>query len=178
MTTTVVYSGTCSDVRYHLCAVDIFGRQWEKRLWNEKYPLQKCGSNSTYPKLYTWLKQCCDVPTDFTHAHPSSLVSPTHCQSYDCANASETTLKHYSDVIISAMASQITGASIVYKTDCSGTDRSKHQSSASLAFAWGIHWWPVNSPHKGPITRTIFQLYDVIMEYSCIIHMNPVSTST
>ena len=24
----------------------------------------------------------------------------------------------------------------------------KHQSSASLAFVWGIHRWPVNSPHK------------------------------
>ena len=29
----------------------------------------------------------------------------------------------------------------------------KHQSSASLAFVRGIHRWPVNSPHKGPVTR-------------------------
>ena len=38
---------------------------------------------------------------------------------------------HYSDVIMSAMASQITGASIVCSTICSGVDK-KHQSSASL----------------------------------------------
>ena len=38
----------------------------------------------------------------------------------------------------------------------------KHQSSASLAFAWGIHRWPVNFPQKGPVTRKMFD--DVIME--------------
>ena len=27
----------------------------------------------------------------------------------------------------------------------------------------GIHRWPVNSPHKGPVTRTILPLDDVIM---------------
>ena len=31
----------------------------------------------------------------------------------------------------------------------SDVDQRKHQSSTSLAFVWGIHWWPVNSPHKG-----------------------------
>ena len=30
----------------------------------------------------------------------------------------------------------------------------KHQSSASLAFAWGIHRWPVSSPHKRPAENT------------------------
>ena len=34
----------------------------------------------------------------------------------------------------------------------------KHQSSASLAFVRGIHWWPVNSPHKGSVTRKCFHL--------------------
>ena len=29
--------------------------------------------------------------------------------------------------------------------------RKKHQSSASLAFVMGIHRWPVDSPHKGPV---------------------------
>ena len=41
---------------------------------------------------------------------------------------------HYSDVIMDAMASQITSLSIVYSTVYSGTDQRKHQSSASLAF--------------------------------------------
>ena len=34
----------------------------------------------------------------------------------------------------------------------------KHQSSASLAFVRGIHWWPVDSPHKGPVTQKMFHL--------------------
>ena len=38
-----------------------------------------------------------------------------------------------------------------------------HQSSTSLAFVWGIHRWPVNSPHKGPVTRKMFPFDDVIM---------------
>ena len=45
---------------------------------------------------------------------------------------------HYSDVIMSAVASQITGVSIVYSNVCSGADHRKHQSSASLAFVRGI----------------------------------------
>ena len=61
---------------------------------------------------------------------------------------------HYSDVIMSEMASHITGVSIVYSTVCSGADQRKHQSSASLALVGGIHRWPVNSPHKGPVTLT------------------------
>ena len=55
----------------------------------------------------------------------------------------------YSDVIMSAMASSVTGVSIVYSTICSGTDQRKYQSSASLAFVRGIHWWLVTFPHKG-----------------------------
>ena len=64
---------------------------------------------------------------------------------------------------MSAMASQITGVSIVCSIICSGGDQSKHQSSASLAIVWGIHQWPVKSPHKGPAARKIFPFDDVIM---------------
>ena len=65
---------------------------------------------------------------------------------------------HYSDIIMCAMVSQVTSVSIVCSTVCSGVDQRKHQSSASLAFVWGIHRWPVNSPHKGPVTRKCFHL--------------------
>ena len=70
---------------------------------------------------------------------------------------------HYCDVIMSAIASQITGVSIAYLTFCSGADQRKHQRSASLAFVRGIYRWPVNSPLKGPVTRKIFPFDDVIM---------------
>ena len=72
-------------------------------------------------------------------------------------------LPHYSDIIMSTMASQITSVTIVYSTVYSGTDQRKHQSSISLAFVQGIHWWPVNSPHKGPVTRKMFPFDEVIM---------------
>ena len=62
-------------------------------------------------------------------------------------------LSHYGDVIMSAMASQITSLTFVYSTVYSGADQRKHQSSASLAFVRGIHRWPVNSPHKGPCSN-------------------------
>ena len=62
-----------------------------------------------------------------------------------------------------AMASQITSLAIVCSIVCSGADKKKHQSSASLAFVWRIHRWPVNSPHKWPVTRKMFPFDDVIM---------------
>ena len=64
---------------------------------------------------------------------------------------------------MSTMASQITSFTIVYSTVYSGTDQRKHQSSASLAFVRGIHLSPVNSPHKGPVTRKMFPFDEVIM---------------
>ena len=62
-----------------------------------------------------------------------------------------------------AMAPQITSVSIVYSFVCSSAGQRKHQNSASLAFVRGIHRWPVNSPHKGPVTRKMFPLDDVIV---------------
>ena len=73
-------------------------------------------------------------------------------------------LVHYDDVIMGTIASQITSLTSVYSTVYSGADQSKHQSSASLAFVWGIHRGPVNSPHKWPVTRKMFPFDDVIME--------------
>ena len=61
------------------------------------------------------------------------------------------------------MASQITSLTIVYSTGYSDADQRKHQSSASLAFVWGIHRGPVNSPHKWPVTRKMVPFDDVIM---------------
>ena len=72
---------------------------------------------------------------------------------------------HYGDVIMGAIASQITSLAIVYLTVYSGADQRKHQSSASLAFVRGIHRWPVNSPHKWPVTRKMFLFDDVIMRF-------------
>ena len=64
-------------------------------------------------------------------------------------------ITHCGDVIMSMMASQITSS--VY----SGAYQWKHQSSGSLAFVRGMHPFP--SPHKGPVTRKMFPIDDVIM---------------
>ena len=58
---------------------------------------------------------------------------------------------HYSDVIMSAMASQIAGVSSVYSPVCSGADQR------------GIHQEQMNSPHKGPVTPKMSPFDDVIM---------------
>ena len=69
---------------------------------------------------------------------------------------------HYVDVIMSAMASQITSITIVNSTVYLGGDQIRHQSSASLAFVWGSHRGPVNYRTIAS-TRKMFPLDDVIM---------------
>ena len=73
------------------------------------------------------------------------------------------TSSHYTDVIMGAIASQITSLPIVYSIVYSDADQRKHQSSASLAFVREIHRGPVNSPHKWPVTRKMFPFDDVIV---------------
>ena len=70
---------------------------------------------------------------------------------------------------MSSMTSQITCASIVYPIVCPGADQSTHLNSASLAFVRGIHRWPVNSPHKGPVMWKMSPFDDVIMVNSGVI---------
>ena len=66
---------------------------------------------------------------------------------------------NYSDIIMSAMTSQMTSVTIVY----SGADQRKHQTSASQAFVRGIHQRPMNSPHQGPVTQKMFTFDDDII---------------
>ena len=76
---------------------------------------------------------------------------------------SKTRNGHYNDVIMGAIASQITSLTIIFSAIYLDTDKKKHQSSASLAFVRGIHRGPVNSPYNWPVTRKMFPLDDVIM---------------
>ena len=64
---------------------------------------------------------------------------------------------HYIDVIMTRMASQITSQAVVYSIVYSGADQRKHHSAASPK--------PVNSPHKGPVTRKMFPFDDVVMGF-------------
>ena len=91
-----------------------------------------------------WRPCCVDL-------NVKSQATATHLKFRDLKLSS-----HYSDVIMGSMAAQITSLTIVYSIVCSAADQRKHQSSASLAFVRGIHRWPVNSPHKWPVTRKMF----------------------
>ena len=70
---------------------------------------------------------------------------------------------------MSVMTSQIANLTIVYSTVYSGADQRKQQSSASLAFVRGIHRSPMNAPHKGPVSRKMSQLDDVIMHMGIVM---------
>ena len=101
-----------------------------------------------------------------------SITSQALEQSHSCSNASKVTLtyKHYGDVIMGAIASQITSLAVVSSTVYSDADQRRHQSSVSLAFVRGIHRWPGNSPHRWPVTRKMFPFDD--MRYMYMHHIN------
>ena len=50
-----------------------------------------------------------------------------------------------------------------FETVCHSCDEWKHQSFALLAFVRGIHRWPVDSPHKGPVTQKMLPFDDVVI---------------
>ena len=103
------------------------------------------------------------------------------CRYPFCAGCDDivlTYITHFNDVTMDSIASQITSLAIVYSAVYSSADQRKHQSSASLAFVWGIHRGPVNSPHKWPVTRKMFPFDDVIMYISDIFSMPYSKTDT
>ena len=81
------------------------------------------------------------------------IHSPLDCELLCLHGILLTKIEHnqYSDIIMSAMTSQITSVSIVYSTVCSGTDQRK------------LHQWLVDSPHKGPVTWKLFPFDDIII---------------
>ena len=103
----------------------------------------------------------------------SNCRVPPHSQRSLTGKMYAINTSHYGDVIVDAIASQITSLTIVYSIVYSDADQRKHQSSTSLAFVQGIHRGPVNSPHKWPVTRQMFPVDDVIMNiYRISCHGN------
>ena len=79
----------------------------------------------------TQIGSTCNTPMPDVHS-PSRFFRPTHQD-------------HYNDVIMGAIASQITSLTIVLSIVYSDADHRKHQSSASLAFVGeftGDRWIP------------------------------------
>ena len=66
---------------------------------------------------------------------------------------------------MSALASQITSLTIVYSTTWPRS-RSKITSKLRVTgLCRGIHRWPVNSQHKGPVTRKMIPFDEVIIDH-------------
>ena len=104
-------------------------------------------------KTYIWgmisLFQWDSTMLTLTYFKPCKMKIRDGIQRYDICYGfqlhAEATPTHYNDVIMTTMASQITSLTVVYSTVYSDADQRKHQSSASLAFVWGIHrdrWIP------------------------------------
>ena len=73
---------------------------------------------------------------------------------------------HYYDVIMTTIASQITSLTVVYSTVYSEGRSKKTLKLRVTGLCVGNSPGPVNSPHKGPVTRKMFPFDDVIMWYS------------
>ena len=103
---------------------------------------------------------------------PTSSAIDGHHASLRCAYMM--LCNHYHDVIMSTITSQITSLTVVYSIVYSDADQRKHQSSASLAFVWGIHrgrWIPRT---KGQLRGKCFHLMTSSWyQYTLIILLGP-----
>ena len=79
---------------------------------------------------------------------------------------------HRYDVIMSAMASQITSHTIVYSTIHSGADQRRTSKLRVTGLLLGIHRWPMNSLRKGPVTCKLFPYDDVIMLMDILLQLS------
>ena len=80
----------------------------------------------------------CDVYFMTCNSNTILISFPVYVHKYTHHWNGLISAKYYNDVIMGAMASQITSLTIIYSTIYSGGDQRKHQSSVSLAFVRGI----------------------------------------
>ena len=134
--------------------------------WNEstgRFPSQRTSNVDFWCFLCCLVEQAAEPTFHLALIWGTAMLRGRHLSMTRSWKDWSIAAKHYGDVIMDAMASQITSLTIVYSTVYSGADQRKYQSSASLAFVRGIHRWPVNSPHRGQVTRKMFPFDDVIM---------------
>ena len=79
---------------------------------------------------------------------------------------------HHNDVIMDAIASQITSLTIVYSTIYSDADQRKHQSSASLAFVRGTGEFPAQKASNAE-NVSIWWRHHGVPNSNLIVHLNP-----
>ena len=137
-------------IRYDLQLGSIY------RLYNDywfKFIEQKA------PKYPCVFYDCLEiVPCLYAHKQMFRIYCISLYLSLYIPNRDVKPIAHYIDVIMTTMASKMTSLTVVYSTVYSDADQRKHQSSASLAFVWGIHrdrWIP---HRKGQLRRKCFDL--------------------
>ena len=115
-------------LKYYRRHIQVYfrGRKSSYFVWN----LTECSPGSKWQ----WLNIC-----------SGNGVAPSRQHTITVANHDNVHRRHhYSDVIMSAITSQITGIWTVCSDVCSSAHQRNHQSYASLAFARGIPpWFPL-----------------------------------
>ena len=107
--------------------------------------------------------QCQDLGEMYEYdENIASFIRVSFTQFKSHSYLADVTAAHYIDVIMTTMASQITSLTIVYSTVYSDADQRKHQSSASLAFVWGIHRTDEFPAQRASYAENVF-IDDVIM---------------
>ena len=127
--------------------------QWRGALM--LYLMNKCLSKQSRRRWF-------ETPSRSLCCYFSRYIQPQRQMGHNLYIASKFDVSHYSDVLMRAMAHQITCVSIVCSTVCSGADKKKSNHRV-IGLCEENHWSPVDSPHKGPVTRKMFLFGDIIM---------------
>ena len=144
--------------------VNTYQMGWAMEVWLSRYLVLLSNDSKRLPHLHNlthYIINSCVKHLPFQPFRAEFIVEKNRYITYPFLTLSAGNWDNYNDVTMGVMASQITNVSIVYLS-VSSADQRKHQMSASLAFVRGIHRSPVNSPHKGPVTRKMFPFDDVI----------------
>ena len=123
-----------------------------------------CLINIILPVFHPLPVQCYEMKTcRYVSSNKFSLTGPKHLGdfAYTYRFSLATPLLHYSDVIMDAMASQITGVSIVCSAICPGVDQRKHQIFAFTGLCEG------NPPMTGGFPSQRGQCFH-LMTSSCV----------
>ena len=124
---------------------------------NQRLSKQSWGWWFERPSHSLWRHGYFETPVDPAYFNKVNSINGSkdwQTGKHFCSSRAIVLIIHFNDVLMSAMASQITRLTIVYSIVCSVADQRKYQSSASLAFVRGIY---------RPITRKMFPFDEVIM---------------
>ena len=73
---------------------------------------------------------------------------------------------HYNDVKLTSRSLKSRTIRLFFLTAYANPYQSPHY----WPFVRGVHWWPMNSPHKGPVTRKKLACDDVIMNFDYVVY--------